>query len=92
MPKVVKYGTFAPENVAVYLDALRNSRIGLVRHHMNIVFEKIHEGSLSWKKLRGRLSPSVRNLHIIFYILCNPNVFLAVCNFPYYRHTSGCYG
>jgi len=34
----------------------------------------------------------VRNLLLIIYILCNPNVFLEVCNFPYYRHISGSYG
>jgi hypothetical protein len=29
MPEVVKYRHFAPENFAVYLEALRNSHIGL---------------------------------------------------------------
>jgi len=87
MPKVVKYRNFAPENVAVYLEDLRNSRIGLVQLHVTIIFGKIREVSLSWQKLCGCLSASVR-----FYILCNPNISLAVCNLPYCRHPSVCYG
>jgi len=62
MPKIVKYGNFAPENAAVYLEDLRNSRISLLQHHVTVIFEKIREGSLSWKKLRGCLSAAVRNL------------------------------
>jgi hypothetical protein len=49
MPEVVKYGNFAPENVAVYLEDLRNSRIGLVQHHVTIIFEKIVKGHLAGK-------------------------------------------
>ena len=59
MPKVVKCGNSGPENVPVYLEDLRNSRIGLVQHHVTIIFGKIREGSLSWKKFRGCLSASV---------------------------------
>jgi len=93
MPKVVKCGNSGPENVPVYLEDLRNSRIGLVQHHVTIIFGKIREGSLTWKKLRGCLSASVsQELTFNILYLRNPNVSLTVCNLPYYRHPSVCCG
>jgi len=46
MPKFVKYGNFAPENVPVYL---RNSRICLVQHHVTIIFKRYVKGHLAGK-------------------------------------------
>jgi len=75
MPKVVKYGNFAPENVAVYLDALTKSRVGFVQHHVTIIFDKIRIGSLSLKIYAVFCLASVRNKPSIFYISCNPQCF-----------------
>jgi hypothetical protein len=51
MPKVVKYGNFALENLAVTLEAFRNSHIGLRTASREYNFRKIHEGSLRRNKI-----------------------------------------
>ena len=88
-----KYGNCAPENMAVTLEAVRNSHIifhaascdyHLRRDTLRITYME--------KKITRLFVCFVHKLTVIFYVSWETNIFLAVCNLPYYRHPSVCYG
>ena len=86
------YGNCAPENMAVTLEAIRNSHIGLraasCDHHL-----RRDTWRVTWMEKITRLFVCFSQEHTfnILYFMKN-KIFLAVCNLPYYRHPSRCYG
>jgi len=76
MQKVVKYSNFAPENMAVTLEALRNSHIGLRAASRVYHLWKDKWWDIWKEKIIGCFSASVRNLLSIFYVSWKSKIFL----------------